>query len=89
MAQNNITKTPLDALGYGFIKDHHIPKGKDEYYLRNMQMRNGIHYRTLTAYEIEQLVRNGNTTDNWNHILVSDAFNPDLVKNCKFLGLVS
>lgn len=88
MAQNNITKTPLDALGYGFIKDHHIPKGKDEYYLRNMQMRNGIHYRTLTAYEIEQLVRNGNTTDNWNQILVSDAFNPDLVKNCKFHGLV-
>lgn len=88
MAQNNITKTPLDALGYGFIKDHHIPKGKDEYYLRNMQMRNGIHYRTLTAYEIEQLVRNGNTTDNWNHILVSDAFNPNLVKNCKFHGLV-
>ncbi|MDP3392729.1 DUF4954 family protein [Sediminibacterium sp.] len=88
MAQNNITKTPLEALGYGFIKDHHIPKGKDEYYLRNMQMRNGIHYRTLTAYEIEQLVRNGNTTDNWNHILVSDSFNPDLVKNCKFHGLV-
>ncbi len=85
---NNITKTPLHTLGYHFIKDHHIPKGKDEFYLRNMQIKNGIHYRTLTAQEIEMLVRNGNTTDNWNHILVSDSFNPELVKNCKFHGLV-
>jgi len=88
MAQNIITKTPLDSLGYNFIKDHHIPKGKDEYYLRNIQIKNGIVYRNLTAYEIESLVLNGNTTDNWNHILVSDAFNPSLVKNCKFHGLV-
>ena len=34
------------------------------------------------------LVRNSNTSDNWNNILVSDAFNPELVKNCKFYGLV-
>ncbi len=34
------------------------------------------------------LVRNNNTSDDWNNILVSDAFNPDLVKNCKFFGLV-
>ncbi len=88
MAQNIIHKTPLDSLGYNFIKDHHIPKGKDEYYLRNIQLKNGIHYRKLSAYEIEQLVRNGNTSDNWNNILVSDAFNPALVKNCTFYGLV-
>ncbi|MDD2792998.1 MAG: DUF4954 family protein [Sediminibacterium sp.] len=88
MAQNIIHKTPLDSLGYNFIKDHHIPKGKDEYYLRNIQLKNGIHYRKLTAFEIEQLVRNGNTSDNWNNILVSDAFNPALVKNCTFYGLV-
>lgn len=85
---NNITKTPLHSLGYHFIKDQHIPKGKDEFYLRNMQIKNGIHYRILTAQEIEMLVRNGNTTNNWNHILVSDSFNPELVKNCKFHGLV-
>ncbi len=78
----------MDALGYKFIKDEFIPKGKNEYYLRNMQIRNGINYRKLTAYEIEMLVRNGNTSDDWNNILVSDAFNPELVKNCKFYGLV-
>lgn len=88
MAKNVITKTPLEALGYNFIKDQHIPKGKDEYYLRNIQIKNGIAYRNLKAFEVEQLVRNGNTADNWNHILVSNAFNADLVKNCKFHGLV-
>lgn len=88
MPQNIIYKTPLDALGYQFIKEEFIPKGKNEFYLRNMQNRNGIDYRRLSAYEIEMLVRNGNTSDDWNNILVSDAFNAELVKNCKFYGLV-
>lgn len=88
MSQNIIYKTPLEMLGYHFIKAPFIPKGRNEYYLRNMQIRNGIQYRQLSAYEIEMLVRNGNTSDNWNNILVSDAFNPELVKNCKFFGLV-
>jgi len=85
---NKIKKTPLTSLGYGFITEKFIPEGKDEYYLRNIQNRSGIDYRNLSAFEIEVLVKNGNTTDNWNNILVSDAFNPDLVKNCKFYGLV-
>ena len=53
-----------------------------------MQNRSGIDYRQLTAYEIEVLVRNRNTSDNWNKILVSNSFNAELVKNCKFYGLV-
>lgn len=88
MAQNKISKTPLSSLGYHFLGNNELPKGKDEYYLRNMQNRNGITYRILNAYEIEVLVRNRNTSDDWNKILVSDAFNPELVKNCKFFGLV-
>jgi hypothetical protein len=88
MPQNIISKSPLNALGYHFIKAPFIPKGKNEYYLRNMQIRNGIEYRRLSAQEIEILVRNGNTSDDWNNLLVSDAFNPELVKNCKFYGLV-
>lgn len=86
--QNNILKIPLHRLGYNFIPADELPEGKDEYYLRNIQNRNGITYRQLSAYEIEVLVRNGNTSDNWNNLLVSDAFNPELVKNCKFYGLV-
>ncbi len=85
---NNILKIPIGRLGYGFIKKEYLPDGKDEYYLRNLQNRSGINYRQLSAYEIEVLVRNGNTSDNWNHLLVSNAFTPELVKNCKFFGLV-
>lgn len=85
---NEIKKNPINSLGYGFIESRYLPKGKDEYYLRNLQNRSGIPYRQLTAYEIEVLVRNRNTSANWNDILVSDAFAPELVQNCKFFGLV-
>ena len=76
---NEIQKSPIGSLGYDFIPAKYIPSGKDEYYLRNIQNRNGIRYRKLTAYEIEVLVRNRNTSDDWNNVLVSDAFNPELV----------
>lgn len=85
---NDIKKNPVTSLGYNFIKQDFLPKGKDEYYLRNKQNNNGIKYRGLSAYEIEVLVRNRNTSDNWNNILVSNAFNPEQVHNCKFYGLV-
>jgi hypothetical protein len=85
---NPIIKKPLTDIGYGFIESSYLPEGKDEYYLRNLENKNGINYRNLTAYEIEVLVRNNNTSDNWNNIHVSNAFNPELVKNCKFFGLV-
>ena len=85
---NDIRKNPVNALGYHFIPDDFLPKGKDEYWLRNLQNKNGIEYRQLSASEIEVLVRNRNTSDDWNQILVSDAFTPELVQDCKFFGLV-
>lgn len=85
---NIIKKSPVSSLGYGFVARQHIPKGKNEYYLRNMQNRSGIRYRTLTAHEIEILVKNGNTSDDWDKVQVSDAFNPSLVQHCNFYGLV-
>ncbi|HTS43004.1 MAG TPA: DUF4954 family protein [Puia sp.] len=85
---NEIRKSPVDALGYHFIPKNFLPKGKDEYWLRNRQNQNGILYRKLTAFEVEALVRNRNTSDDWNQILVSDSFTPELVVNCKFFGLV-
>lgn len=85
---NEIIKKPLQTVGYNFIEAAYLPQGKDEYYLRDLQNNSGIHYRHLTAYEIEVLVRNNNTSDDWNKLQVSDAFNPELVKNCKFFGLV-
>ncbi len=88
MAENTTRKSSIQSLGYNFIPTEFLPDGKDEYYLRKMQDKSGIDYRQLTAYEIEALVKNRNTSDDWNKILVSDAFNPELVKNCKFFGLV-
>lgn len=85
---NQIHKSPVQSLGYNFIPAEYLPKGKNEYYLRNRQNTSGIHYRGLTAYEIEVLVRNRNTSDDWNKLLVGDAFNPELVQDCKFYGLV-
>ena len=85
---NLIRKSPLSSIGYGFVEKQYIPKGKNEYYLREMQNRSGIKYRKLTAYEAEVLVRNGNTSDNWDKVQVSDSFNPALVKHCSFFGLV-
>ncbi|MCW3119129.1 MAG: hypothetical protein JWM28_3211 [Chitinophagaceae bacterium] len=85
---NEIRKSALGSLGYNFIAPEYLPKGKNEYYLRNKQNRSGIQYRGLTAHEIEVLVRNNNTSDDWNKIWVSDLFDPELVKNCRFFGLV-
>ncbi|MBS1919586.1 MAG: DUF4954 family protein [Bacteroidetes bacterium] len=85
---NDIGRKPISELGYGFVSKEFIPKGKNEYHLRNLQNRSGIKYRKLTAYETEVLVKNANTSDDWNKVLVSKAFNPELVKNCKFYGLV-
>ncbi len=85
---NQIKKNPVTSLGYNFIPQDMLPRGNDEYFLRNRQNNNGIKYRGLTAFEIEVLVRNRNTSDNWNNILVSDAFSPEQVHNCKFYGLV-
>src|SRR5450631_175635 len=85
---NVIHKSPVNTLGYNFIATKFLPKGKDEFYLRNQQNKNTVSYRKLTAYEIEVLVCNRNTSDDWNKILVSEAFTPELVQNCKFYGLV-
>ncbi|HRP45303.1 MAG TPA: DUF4954 family protein [Ginsengibacter sp.] len=84
---NNIVKHPIQELGYNFIEDPYIPKGKNEYYLRNQQNKSN-QYRPLKVSEIEILIRNGNTSDDWGNIYVSKEFDPALVKNSKFLGLI-
>jgi len=85
---NDIRKEPLNKLGHNFIPSEYIPQGKDEYYLRYLQNPDISRYRQLNSHEIEVLVRNRNTSDNWNNLLVSEEFNPELVKSCKFFGLV-
>ena len=85
---NIIHTHPVEELGYHFIEAKYLAKGKDEYHLRYLQNGKKAHYRSLTAAEIETLTLNRNTSDNWQQIRVDKAFNANLVKNCKFFGLV-
>ncbi|MCF6403627.1 DUF4954 family protein [Chitinophaga filiformis] len=86
---NVIQKKPLTELGYNFVAASYLPEGQDEYYLRNKQLgKQQRNYRKLSALEIEILVRNDNTSDDWNNIFVGNEFSPQLVKHCHFFGVV-
>lgn len=75
------------SFAYNFIEGKFLPKGKDEYYLRNSQVPEKK-YRHLSYDEVEALIKNGNSCTNWNDILVEDPFEPNLIKNNIFAGLV-
>ncbi len=78
-----------DSLGKNFIPDEFIKKGEDEYYYRNQQLpRTDIKWRNLKSYEVEGLVKNNNTAENWDEILVTDEFDTRQIKNNDFYGLV-
>ena len=80
---------PHDNIGRNFIPEEYLPKGKDEYFQRNTQVippESG--WRHLRSDEIERLVKNDNTADDWDDLLVTDEFNPRLIKNTNFFGLV-
>lgn len=78
-----------DNMGKNFIPKEYLPKGKDEYYLRNSQTskpKSG--WRHLRSDEVERLVKNDNTSDSWENILVTDEFDTDQIKNSRFFGMV-
>lgn len=85
---SGVRKASIKTLGYNFVSKEFIPQGKDEYYLRDIQNRSGIIYRPLKPAEKKTLIANNNTSSDWKKILVADGFDPGLVKNCNFYGLV-
>jgi hypothetical protein len=85
---NQIIKTPLRNLGYDFIPAEYLPEGKDEYYLRNEQHKPEVTYRHLKLNEVEELKKNGNNADDWDLVMVSGTFLPQLVHHCNFFGMV-
>ncbi len=86
---DNVTIKPRGSIGKDFIPKEYLPDDKDEYYLRNSQVAwPKERWRHLRSDEIERLVRNNNASDNWNDILVTYEFNPDLIRNTEFFGLV-
>ncbi len=87
---NIIQSRPLKELGYNFIDKEHLQGDRDEYFFRNLKNNSitAIPHRSLTTPEIEILVNNRNTSDNWNMIYVTESFDATLVRNCKFFGLI-
>ncbi|MBN1465366.1 DUF4954 family protein [candidate division KSB1 bacterium] len=86
---DNVTILPAVNIGHGFIPAACLPPGEDEYYLRNRQ--NGgpdRRWRRLRADEVEVLVKNDNSSSNWDEILVTDQFDPGQIQNNEFFGLV-
>ncbi len=86
---DNVIILPPESIGRNFIPAEFLPKGKNEYYLRDRQSvppKGG--WRNLRSEEVERLVKNANTAENWDEILVSDEFDTDQIKNSKFYGLV-
>lgn len=74
--------------GYGFIGEEFIPEGKDEYYLRDALVGSLEGYRPLTSDEILALEDNFNICPVWSDVLVTDPFDPSLIRNSEFYGLV-
>jgi len=78
-----------EEMGENFIPKEYIPKGKDEYYQRNSQVKPPeTGWRHLHSDEVERLVKNDNTADDWDKILVTDHFDARQIKNSRFYGLV-
>ena len=81
---------PPEGYGYGFVGGELLPAGKDEYWLRDLQAAalGGPKRRALRAAEIAALEQNGCRADRWDHVLAADPFDPSLVRNVSFHGLV-
>ena len=78
-----------NRFGYDFIGSPFLGEGEDEYTLRNQQVgRDNSSFRTLTSYEIASLEENLNSSPCWSDVLVSDPFDPSLIRNTEFYGLV-
>jgi len=89
---NDIYLASNEAMGRDFIPKQFIKPGETEFRVRDEQLaalgKDISSYRHLKPYEIEALVKNANTCLDWNEILVTDPFTPELVKNSSFDGLV-
>jgi len=89
--RNNVL--PVERYGYDFITAEYLPQGKNEYWLRDAQQeelfsKKPDSWRQLRPEEIEILEKNRNYHANWNDFLVSGVFDPALIRDSNFYGLV-
>lgn len=86
---NDVVIHDESVIGYGFIPHKFLKDGEDEYRQRFIQQKKPQDsYRPLNDAEITILEANGNTCENWKNVLVRDPFDPALVRNSEFHGLV-
>lgn len=86
---DTVSILPEETIGNHFLPAAYIPEGQDEYSVRNSQLnRPADTWRKLRADEIERLVKNGNTAEKWENILVSNPFDPGQIMNTEFSGFV-
>lgn len=84
-----VTVLSPEKLFNGWINPEYLPEGKDKYYIRNKQIKEPKGgWRHLNSSQIEQLVKNGNAADSWDRIYVTGEFDPQMIKNNKFYGMV-
>ncbi len=71
----------------GFVPAQYGEECREED-LRLFQSDGVKEYRPLSSEQIEILAKNNNTAEDWDRILVGERFDPRLVRNCEFWGLV-
>ncbi|MDR2020808.1 MAG: DUF4954 family protein [Treponema sp.] len=76
-----------DEYGRHFIPPQYLPPGRDEYWLRNRQSGSRP-WRKLRDGERAALLKNNNYCACWDDFLVCDPFDPALISNSRFYGLV-
>lgn len=86
---DNVSLHPAGRVGRSFVPPEFVPEGQDEYFLRNhgnpAAQRS---WRNLSSSEREILVLNGNTAEDWDEVLVTEVFDPKMIRNSSFHGLV-
>lgn len=84
---SRIKRGQLEEMTQYFVPPTFRVQKDDDHFFRNLQ-NNGRAYRSLTSEEIEILVKNNNTAESWDTLFVTKYFNPSLVRNCDFWGMV-
>lgn len=84
---NKVKLIKNNVIGDMFLEDGLKEDLIDEYLFRNKQVSNN-NWRSLSFEEKTILKSNNNIIDDYDKFLVSDSFNPNLIRNSSFYGLV-
>lgn len=86
---DTVSILPANSLGRNFIPEEYLPNEKDEYYCRNIQNpKSKTEWRKLRSDEVSRLIKNNNTSSNWDKILVANQFDPGQISDSEFFGLI-